>query len=59
MVCCGIAMLALAWFGSYLSVRGRLVQNRIVLWLTFFSFPLPFIAGTACGSTLELIHTPT
>ena len=44
MVGCGLVMLALAWIGSYLSHRGRLEQNRTLLWLIFLSFPLPFIA---------------
>ena len=44
MVGCGLAMLALAWIGSYLSHRGRLEQNRTLLWLIFLSFPFPFIA---------------
>ena len=44
MVGCGLVMLALAWIGSYLSHRGRLKQNRTLLWLIFLSFPLPFIA---------------
>jgi cytochrome bd ubiquinol oxidase subunit I len=44
MVGCGTAMLALAWFGSCLSATVRLDQNRVLRWLTFFSFPLPFIA---------------
>ena len=37
-------MLALAWIGSFLSLKGRLEQSRLLLWLTFLSFPLPFIA---------------
>src|ERR1700749_4135358 len=44
MVGCGLLMLGLAWFGTYLSFRHRLAYNRPMLWLTFFSFPLPFIA---------------
>src|ERR1700704_2723999 len=44
MVGCGIVMLALAWLGSYLSLRERLERNRFLLWLIFLSFPLPFIA---------------
>src|SRR5258708_39873778 len=44
MVGCGLAMLALAWLGSYLSLKDRIEQNRFVLWLVFLSFSLPFIA---------------
>jgi cytochrome d ubiquinol oxidase subunit I len=58
MVGCGIAMLALAWFGSYLSIKGRLDQNRLVLWLTFFSFPLPFVATLTGWFTAEVGRQP-
>ncbi|MGY4310818.1 cytochrome ubiquinol oxidase subunit I [Bradyrhizobium sp. JR3.5] len=44
MVGCGLIMLAIAWFGSYLSIKRRLRRNRIMLWAIFLSFPLPFIA---------------
>jgi cytochrome d ubiquinol oxidase subunit I len=58
MVGCGIAMLALAWIGSYLSFKRRLEQNRIVLWLTFYSFPLPFIAILTGWFTAEVGRQP-
>jgi cytochrome d ubiquinol oxidase subunit I len=58
MVGCGIAMLALAWFGCYLSAKGRLEQNRLVLWLTFLSFPLPFIATLTGWFTAEVGRQP-
>jgi cytochrome d ubiquinol oxidase subunit I len=58
MVGCGIAMLALAWFGSYLGIKGRLDQARVVLWLTFFSFPLPFIATLTGWFTAEVGRQP-
>jgi cytochrome bd ubiquinol oxidase subunit I len=58
MVGCGIAMLALAWFGSYLSAKGRLDRNRLTLWLTFFSFPLPFIATLTGWFTVEVGRQP-
>jgi cytochrome bd ubiquinol oxidase subunit I len=58
MVGCGIAMLALAWFGCYLSVMGKLDQNRLVLWLTFLSFPLPFIATLTGWFTAEVGRQP-
>jgi cytochrome d ubiquinol oxidase subunit I len=44
MVGCGLIMLAIAWFGSYLSIKRRLRRNRLMLWAIFLSFPLPFIA---------------
>jgi cytochrome d ubiquinol oxidase subunit I len=58
MVGCGIAMLALAWFGCYQSAKGRLEQNRLVLWLTFLSFPLPFIATLTGWFTAEVGRQP-
>lgn len=44
MVGCGLIMLAIAWLGSYLSIKRRLRRNRLMLWAIFLSFPLPFIA---------------
>jgi cytochrome bd ubiquinol oxidase subunit I len=44
MVGCGMVMLLLAWFGTYLSVKERIEQNRPLLWCIFLSFPLPYIA---------------
>jgi cytochrome d ubiquinol oxidase subunit I len=58
MVGCGMAMLALAWFGSYLSFKHRLAYNRPVLWLTFLSFPLPFIAIITGWFTAEVGRQP-
>jgi cytochrome d ubiquinol oxidase subunit I len=58
MVGCGIAMLALAWIGSYLSVKRRLEQNRLLLRLTFLSFPLPFIAILTGWFTAEVGRQP-
>jgi cytochrome d ubiquinol oxidase subunit I len=51
-------MLALAWLGSYLSLRGRIERNRLVLWLTFLSFPLPFIAILTGWYTAEVGRQP-
>jgi cytochrome bd ubiquinol oxidase subunit I len=39
MVGCGLIMLLLAWVGSYLSIQGRIEQNRLLLWATFLSQP--------------------
>jgi len=58
MVGCGIAMLALAWIDSYLSMKRRLEQNRLLLWLTFLSFPLPFIATLTGWFTAEVGRQP-
>src|SRR6201984_409152 len=44
MVGCWFVMLLVAWGGSYLLHKGRIEQTRPLLWLTFLSFPLPFIA---------------
>jgi cytochrome bd ubiquinol oxidase subunit I len=58
MVGCGIVMLALAWAGSYLSFKRRLEQNRLILWLIFLSFPLPFIATWMGWFTAEVGRQP-
>jgi cytochrome d ubiquinol oxidase subunit I len=58
MVGCGLLMLLLAWVGSYLTVKGRLDENRPLLWLTFFSFPLPFIAILTGWFTAEVGRQP-
>jgi cytochrome bd ubiquinol oxidase subunit I len=58
MVGCGLLMLLLAWVGTYLSVKKRLEQNRLLLWLTFFSFPLPFIAILTGWYTAEVGRQP-
>jgi cytochrome bd ubiquinol oxidase subunit I len=58
MVGCGIAMLALAWLGTYEGIRGRLRQRRLLLWLIFFSFPLPFIATLTGWFTAEVGRQP-
>jgi len=58
MVGCGLIMLAVAWLGSYLSLRNRIEQNRFVLWLVFLSFPLPFIAILTGWYTAEVGRQP-
>src|SRR6202166_189580 len=58
MVGCGLVMLGLAWFGSYLSYRHRLAYNPPMLWLTFLSFPLPFIAIITGWFTAEVGRQP-
>jgi cytochrome d ubiquinol oxidase subunit I len=44
MVGCGLVMLLLAWVGTWLSLKGRLARNRLLLWCTFLSLPLPWMA---------------
>jgi cytochrome d ubiquinol oxidase subunit I len=58
MVGCGLAMLALAWLGSYLNIKGRIERSRLLLWLTFLSFPLPFIATLTGWYTAEVGRQP-
>jgi cytochrome bd ubiquinol oxidase subunit I len=58
MVGCGLVMLALAWIGSYLSIKERLEQSRLLLWAIFLSFPLPFIAILTGWFTAEVGRQP-
>jgi cytochrome d ubiquinol oxidase subunit I len=58
MVACGLIMLFVAWLGSYLLQKGRLEQSRGMLWLTFLSFPLPFIAILTGWFTAEVGRQP-
>jgi cytochrome d ubiquinol oxidase subunit I len=58
MVACGLAMLGLAWLGMLLIWTDRLEQNRLLLWLIFFSFPLPFIATLTGWFTAEVGRQP-
>src|SRR5262249_11736264 len=58
MVGCGFVMLALAWLGSWLSLRDRIEQNRLLLWAIFLSFPLSFIAILTGWFTAEVGRQP-
>ena len=58
MVGCGLAMLLIAWRGSYLAHHGRLERNRPLLWATFLCFPLPFIAILTGWFTAEVGRQP-
>ena len=58
MVGCGVLMLLLAWVGAYLSMKGRIEQNRALLWCTFLSFPLPYIAILTGWFTAEVGRQP-
>jgi cytochrome bd ubiquinol oxidase subunit I len=58
MVGCGLAMLALASLGSYLNIKKRIERSRLLFWLIFFSFPLPFIATLTGWFTAEVGRQP-
>jgi cytochrome bd ubiquinol oxidase subunit I len=58
MVGCGLAMLLLAWVGTYLSAKGRLERNRALLWCIFLGFPLPHIAILTGWFTAEVGRQP-
>jgi cytochrome d ubiquinol oxidase subunit I len=58
MVGCGLALLLLAWIGSYLSFKRRIERNRLLLWVTFCSFPLPFVAILTGWFTAEVGRQP-
>jgi cytochrome d ubiquinol oxidase subunit I len=58
MVGCGLVMLALAWAGSWLMHRGRFEAHRPLLWATFLSFPLGFIATLMGWYTAEVGRQP-
>ena len=58
MVGCGLVMLALAWVGSYLGLKDRIEKIRPLLWLTFLSFPLPFVATLTGWFTAEVGRQP-
>src|SRR5262249_27927835 len=58
MVGCGLIMMALAWFGSYIALKNRLEQSRLLLWCMFLSFPLPWIAILTGWFTAEVGRQP-
>jgi cytochrome d ubiquinol oxidase subunit I len=58
MVACGLAMLAIAWLGTYLCRKERIEQSRLLLYVTFLSFPLPFIATLTGWFTAEVGRQP-
>lgn len=58
MVGCGVIMLLVAWVGSYQYYKGRLEENRILLWAAFLSFPLPHIAILTGWFTAEVGRQP-
>ena len=58
MVGCGLVMMAIAWLGSLLQILDRLERQRWLLWVIFFSFPLPFIATLTGWFTAEVGRQP-
>jgi cytochrome d ubiquinol oxidase subunit I len=58
MVGCGVVMLALAWVGSWLARDNALEKYRRLLWATFLSFPLGFIATWMGWFTAEVGRQP-
>ena len=58
MVGCGLLMMALAWLGSLYLVTDRKKGESLLLWATFLSFPLPFIATLTGWFTAEIGRQP-
>src|SRR5580693_2073099 len=58
MVGCGLLMLFLAWYGSYLSLKERIGDKRWMLWAIFLGFPLPWIAILTGWFTAEVGRQP-
>jgi cytochrome d ubiquinol oxidase subunit I len=58
MVGCGLIMLFLAWYGSYSAIKNRVMQNRLLLFGIFLSFPLPFVAILTGWYTAEVGRQP-
>ena len=58
MVGCGLLMMALAWLGTFHLVIDRKKGERLLLWATFLSFPLPFIATLTGWFTAEVGRQP-
>jgi cytochrome bd ubiquinol oxidase subunit I len=58
MVGCGLLMMALAWLGSLYLLFDRKVGQQLLLWATFLSFPLPFIATLTGWFTAEVGRQP-
>lgn len=58
MVGCGMLMLAIAWLGTCAELLGTMDRRRVLLWATFVSFPLPFIATLTGWFTAEVGRQP-
>ena len=58
MVGCGLLMMALAWLGSLYLLTDRRKGETLLLWGTFLSFPLPFVATLTGWFTAEVGRQP-
>jgi cytochrome d ubiquinol oxidase subunit I len=58
MVGLGLWMLALAWAGTLIDLRGGLARARYLLWPIFLSFPCGFLATLAGWFTAEVGRQP-
>jgi cytochrome d ubiquinol oxidase subunit I len=58
MVGCGLLMMALGWLGSLYLLVDRKPGQQLLLWATFLSFPLPFIATLTGWFTAEVGRQP-
>jgi cytochrome d ubiquinol oxidase subunit I len=58
MVGCGLLMSALAWLGSFYLLTDRKRGEKLLLWGTFLSFPLPFVATLTGWFTAEVGRQP-
>ena len=58
MVGMGMIMLAISWYGIFLSLRGRLESTRWFLWCALLSFPTGFVAILCGWFTAEVGRQP-
>ncbi len=58
MVGCGVIMLLVAWGGSLMAWKERLMRSRALLWAVFACFPLPFFATLTGWFTAEVGRQP-
>ena len=58
MVGLGLLMLGLAWFGTFLGWRRKLMEARWFLWPVFMSFPIGFVATLMGWFTAETGRQP-
>jgi cytochrome bd ubiquinol oxidase subunit I len=54
----GTIFIGVTWLCALWLVRGKLFENRALLWLLMLVFPLPFVANTAGWLTAELGRQP-
>ena len=58
MVGCGLLMMGIAWLGSFVQLKDGMDGQRLLLWATFLSFPLPFVATLTGWFTAEVGRQP-